>query len=103
LKGAPEEIIGAVHLFRKGIPENRGFWLAHQHWGRGIMTEALAPITAYAFGPLGFQRLVFANAVGNQRSRRVKEKAGARWLGTRTAQFVNPAYTEAEEWELLPP
>src|SRR5687768_9806989 len=36
----PSELIGVVHLWRNGKPENRGFWLARKHWGKGYMTEA---------------------------------------------------------------
>lgn len=64
------------------------------------MTEAVEPVMDYAFTNLGFEKLVFANAVGNIKSRRVKEKTGARLLYIEPAKFVNPAYTEHEIWEL---
>lgn len=100
LKEQPEELIGCVELLRHGKPENRGFWLSRTYWGRGLMTEATLPILDYAFGDLGFETLIFANAVGNVGSRRVKEKTGARLIRTEPAQFVNPAYREREIWEL---
>lgn len=43
---------------------------------------------------------MFANAVGNLRSRRVKEKAGATLLRVEPAKFVDPALTVHEIWEL---
>lgn len=94
------EVIGVVDLWRKGCPENRGFWLAKKHWSKGYMTEAVTPVMDYAFNFLGFEKLVFANAVGNNRSRRVKEKTGAKFIETRPAKFVDPKYTEHEIWEL---
>jgi len=100
LKSNPDELIGVVDLWREGKPENRGFWLGRKYWYQGIMTEAVLPVMDYAFDHLGFEKLTFSNAVGNQRSRRIKEKTGARLVGTRPAQFVNPAYTDAEIWEL---
>ena len=100
LKDDPEELIGAVELWRKGRPEHRGFWLGRAHWGQGLMTEAVIPVMDYAFDELGFETLVFANAVGNTASRRIKEKTGARLLRVEPATFVNPAYTEHEVWEL---
>ncbi|OFZ21073.1 MAG: hypothetical protein A2X94_07005 [Bdellovibrionales bacterium GWB1_55_8] len=100
LKENLAELIGCVDLWRDGRPENRGFWLGKAFWGNGYMSEAVMPVMDYAFAHLGFERLVFSNAVGNIRSRRVKEKSGARLIGTRPAKFVNPAYTEAETWEL---
>jgi len=98
LKSAPKEPIGNIDLRR--TPENRGFWLARKHWGKGIMTEATDAVTDYAFDVLGFESLTLSNAVGNIRSRRIKEKAGAKWLRTEPATFVNPAYNERELWEL---
>ena len=100
LKDNPDELIGAVDLWREGHPEHRGFWLGKKFWAQGIMTEAVAPITEYAFNELGFEKLIFSNALGNTRSRRIKEKTGARFLRTEPAQFVNPAFSEREVWEL---
>lgn len=100
LKTNPSEIIGAVHLWAPGTPENRGFWLGRKFWGQGLMTEATKPITDYAFNYLGFNELIFANAVGNIKSRRVKEKAGAKLLRIEPARFVNPDYAEHEVWLL---
>lgn len=100
LKEAPHELIGCVDLWREGRPENRGFWLARKHWGKGIMTEAVEPITDYAFDELGFDVLVFANAVGNIGSRRIKEKMRARLVRIAPAKFVDPRFTEQEIWEL---
>ena len=100
LKVNPEELIGVVDLWRQGRPEHRGFWLGKKFWGMGIMTEAVIPITDYAFSSLGFEKLVFANAKGNIASRRVKEKTGCTCIGTRTYQFVDPQLTESELWEL---
>ena len=64
------------------------------------MTEAVIPIMDYAFDVLGFEVLVFSNALGNDRSRRIKEKTGAKLIRTEPAQFVDPAFTERELWEL---
>jgi RimJ/RimL family protein N-acetyltransferase len=100
LRACPEEMIGSIGLWRKGKPENRGFFLGRKFWGQGIMTEAVVPITDYAFDVLGFETLIFNNAVGNIRSRRIKEKTGARLLRIEPAKFVDPALTEQEVWEL---
>lgn len=101
LKSAPQEAVGIVDL-RRGEGENRGFWLARHLWGQGLMSEACDAVTNYAFGPLGFSRLILCNAVGNERSRRIKEKAGAIFLRVEPAQFVDPALTMHEVWELRP-
>ena len=97
---APDEMIGAVELWRAGDPEHRGFWLGRRFWDRGYMSEATDAVTDFAFGPAGFETLVLSNAVGNLRSRRIKEKAGAQVLRREPAEFANPDYTESEIWEL---
>ena len=38
------------------------------------MTEAVVPVMDHAFNNLGFEKMVLANDLGNDRSRRVKEK-----------------------------
>lgn len=100
LKSNPLEMIGGIDLFQPGIPENRGFWLGRPFWKKGYMTEAVVPVTDYAFDVLGFEKLIFSNALGNDRSRRVKEKTGARLVGTKPSKFVDPSFSESELWEL---
>lgn len=100
LKTSPEEAIGCVDLVRKTSPANRGFWLGKKFWGQGYMTEAVKPVMDYAFGNLGFEKLIFANAVGNDKSSRVKAKTGAKLLRREPAEYKNPAYSEREIWEL---
>jgi hypothetical protein len=50
LKENLTEVIGCIELWRPGTPENRGFWLARQLWGRGLMSEAVQPVLGFAFG-----------------------------------------------------
>jgi RimJ/RimL family protein N-acetyltransferase len=100
LRSAPDELIGRIWLKRKCTPSNRGFWLGKKFWGKGIMTEAVKPVTDYAFNVLGFEKLVLGNAVGNTASRRIKERMGAVFLRTEPAIYVDPSYTEREVWEL---
>ena len=64
------------------------------------MTEAVAPVMDYAFDVLGFDHLLFANASGNPRSRRVKEKTGATLVRTEPGNYVDPALDEQEIWKL---
>ena len=99
LKAAPDEAIGILDL-RRGAGSNRGFWLGRCFWGQGLMSEACDAVTDYAFGTLGFERLIFVNAAGNARSRRIKEKAGAVLLRTEPGLFADPALTKQEVWEL---
>lgn len=102
LKDNPSELIGAVELVREANPANRGFWLGESFWGKGYMMEAVTPITDYAFSALGFEKLIFVNAVGNVRSRRIKEKSGARFTHVEPGRYVDPELTESEFFELTP-
>jgi ribosomal-protein-alanine N-acetyltransferase len=61
-------------VFRRSV--EIGYWLGEAHWGRGIMTEAVSAVTAYAIERLGVCR-VFAGVFDpNPASARVLEKAG---------------------------
>jgi ribosomal-protein-alanine N-acetyltransferase len=53
-----------------------GYWLSEQHWGKGIITEALTLFTEYAFSKLGINQLYADVAGKNPASMRVLEKAG---------------------------
>ncbi|MEM7219364.1 MAG: GNAT family N-acetyltransferase [Pseudomonadota bacterium] len=100
LKSYPTRQIGNVQLWFPGTPENRGFWLARKHWGNGYMTEAVHPVMDFAFETLGHERLTFTNALGNDRSRRVKEKTGARLIDVQPADYVDKALRQQELWSL---
>ena len=100
LKDDPDNLIGAVELLAIASPSNRGFWLGQPFWGKGYMTEAVFSINNYAFEHLGFERLIFANAVSNKRSARIKEKTGARFIGVEPVQYVDPLLTQRELYEL---
>lgn len=103
LKSQLDKLIGVVYLLREGTPGNRHFWLAKEHWGKGIMTEAVAPVMQYAFNVLNFNKLIFGNALGNTQSRRIKEKNGAVLIRVEPvpqSYYANPEYKERELWEL---
>lgn len=53
-----------------------GFWLGHPYWGRGLMTEALTALLAFAFERQRCTSVWCGYYEGNARSRRVQEKCG---------------------------
>ena len=53
-----------------------GYWLGEEFWGRGIVTEAVHAVTAYAFARHDLCRLYAAVFEWNPASARVLEKAG---------------------------
>jgi len=73
-------VVGAVGLeprddvYRKtGV---LGYWIGEEFWGRGIMTEAVKLITAYAFKNLDILRIQAGVLSNNPKSMRVLQKAG---------------------------
>src|SRR5205085_12370925 len=84
--------------------ENRGFWLAREHHGRGLMTEAADAVTDYWFNVLNKAVLRVQKAIANASSRRVSEKQGMRVVAIVERDFVSgtlPAEIwaiTAEEW-----
>jgi [ribosomal protein S5]-alanine N-acetyltransferase len=57
-----------------------GWIIAREHWGNGYATEAALACRDHAFGELGFTRLISLIAPGNERSIRVAQKIGSRYV-----------------------
>jgi RimJ/RimL family protein N-acetyltransferase len=53
-----------------------GYWLSEQHWGKGIMTEAVGIMVEYAFVRTHWLRLFACIYENNPSSMRVLEKNG---------------------------
>ena len=53
-----------------------GYWLGEAYWGRGIMTEALGAVTAFAIRSHGLTRVFAVPYEWNPASFRVLEKVG---------------------------
>jgi [ribosomal protein S5]-alanine N-acetyltransferase len=53
-----------------------GYWLSKPLWGKGLMTEALEAVVAFAFGPLGLHRIYAITHPDNRASQKVLEKVG---------------------------
>ena len=103
-KEAPDRIIGAISLVRSE-KENRGFWIAPEWRGQGLMTEAVVAVTDFWFDVLGFPVLRAPKAAANVASRRISEKTGMRMTGTEERSFVcgrlpsEICEVTAEEWQ----
>lgn len=88
LRHAPAQLIGMISLMPHA-EDHRGYWLAQEWHGRGLMTEACAVTTAYWFETLGFSRLQESKAMANDASRRLSEKEGMRLIRVDQAMFVS--------------
>ena len=51
LSAQPDELIGSISLM-DAVDNNRGFWLAPQWQGQGLMSEACEVVDAYWFQTL---------------------------------------------------
>ena len=56
---------------------NLGYWVRSAEAGRGVAAAAVALVSRFAFDRTDLVRLEIVCAVGNRRSQRVAEKAGA--------------------------
>ncbi len=98
LKSAPEQLIGSIGLLATG-DTNRGFWIAPQWQGQGLMTEAADTVMDYWFDVLQFPVLRTNKAVDNKSSSRISAKQGMRLVGLEERDFVCGSLP-AEIWEI---
>ena len=59
-----------------------GYVLSKNYWGQGIMTEAVTAVIRYLFEAVGLDFIIAGHFVRNDRSRRVIEKSGFRYVKT---------------------
>ncbi len=95
------KVIGSLGLEPRdedaGLPEELqgreiGYVLSRDYWGRGLMPEAVRAVIDYCFREQSFDYLTCGHFDRNDRSRRVVEKCGFRFLKkvvTSTARGVD--------------
>jgi [ribosomal protein S5]-alanine N-acetyltransferase len=98
LKTDPDLVIGCIGV-KKHETDNRGFWLALEWHGRGLMTEAADVITDYWFDVLNMPVLRVPKAIANIHSRRISEKQGMRVIASEERDYVS-GRLPAEIWEV---
>jgi RimJ/RimL family protein N-acetyltransferase len=97
LKGGPDHMIGSIALFKGEV--NRGFWMGLPWQGKGLMSEAVIPVTDYWFDVLGFDVMRIPKAIDNIASRRISEKTGMRVVETKDGEYVSGTLP-TEIWEI---
>lgn len=100
LQSAPDIMIGSIELRPQAERGQRAFWLDRAHHNKGYVTEAATAVNDYWFDVLGKDTLHMENALGNIASRRIKEKTGAVFMGTRPSAHVDPLLDTSEVWLL---
>ena len=99
LKDDPEaKIIGSICLKLQG-DVNRGFWIAQQWQGRGLMTEAAAAVTRFWFEELKQPVLCVKKARDNAASRAISLHEGMRCISETEDDYVS-GRLPTEIWEL---
>ena len=71
-----ERLIGLIDVRPQGHRVELGYALGREHWGRGLMTEAVRAVTDWALGQPEVHRVWAVCDVDNGASARVLEKAG---------------------------
>jgi [ribosomal protein S5]-alanine N-acetyltransferase len=97
-RSSPKQLIGEINL-RDSSDENRGFWLAPDWQGQGLMTEACSVITDFWFETLGRRVLRVSKATANVPSRRISQRGGMRLVETADRNYVS-GRLPAELWEI---
>jgi ribosomal-protein-alanine N-acetyltransferase len=99
LKSDPEQkVIGSICLVLQGS-NNRGFWIARDWQGRGLMTEAVAEVTRFWFEDLKQIVLQVKKARDNAASRAISLRQGMRCIAETEADYVS-GRLPSERWEL---
>ena len=109
--GGVPELAGCIGI--DTMPDGEvelGYWIARQHWGAGIATEAGAAMLRFARDTLRLPRVIAGHFLDNPASGRVLRKLGfqptgtvlmrsslARGRETATAEFVLELNRESEE------
>lgn len=87
----PLRLVGGLNVsnLRRGIAQTAsiGYWIGAPYTGRGLMTDAVRAVAAFAFSNLRLHRLEAACLPTNAASMRVLEKAGFRHEG-RARQYL---------------
>lgn len=78
------ELVGVV-----SVDPHLGYWLAPEHWGRGIVTRAARAILSAYFAATGAEEVSSGVFLGNEASLAVLRKLGFREVGQST-EFCRP-------------
>lgn len=87
-----DKVVGSIGVFRQENIHRQtaelGYYIAEEHWGRGIVTEAVKQICEYVFEKSDIIRIYAEPFAYNAASCRVLEKAGFQYEGTLRSNAV---------------
>jgi RimJ/RimL family protein N-acetyltransferase len=92
----------APHLDHDEQTAELGYVLGTEARGRGVATEALRQLTAWAFDEQDMIRLQLLISVSNDASKRVAQRCGYRFEGVLRGLYVKQgAREDTESWSRL--
>jgi ribosomal-protein-serine acetyltransferase len=81
-----------------------GYWIAEEHQGRGIVTQAVQALTEHAFAEWKLHRVQIRASTGNAKSRAIPERLGFEREGMlREAEKVGGRYKDLVLYAKLAP
>lgn len=85
-----DEPVGSVGVFSSSVPEANsapeiGYWIGKPFWGRGYIPETVRTLIDRCFND-GAETVWCSHFAGNDKSRRVIEKCGFKYMLTRTVK-----------------
>jgi ribosomal-protein-alanine N-acetyltransferase len=79
-----------------------GYVLSREHWGKGLVPEAVRAVIRFGFGRMELNRIQARCIAENTASARVMEKAGMTYEGTlREYQLIKGAYRDMKFYSIL--
>lgn len=104
LKGT-KQVIGTIGYMSYSADNSAvevGYSLSREHWGKGLMTEALNTVIAETFQVLKLHRIEAMHFTDNPASGRVMEKCGMRHEGhLRERICCKGTFRDVEMWAIL--
>ncbi len=104
------KVIGSIGLEPRdpGLDERMqgreiGYVLSKDYWGRGLMPEAVNAVIGYCFEKLQFDYLTCGHFDHNDRSRRVVEKCGFRFLRKEVTHTVRGVEEQGKLYVMFHP
>ena len=99
------KVIGTVG-YMSYVPDNAtvevGYSIAREHWGQGLMTEALSAVIGETFRTLDIHRIEAMHFTDNPASGRVMEKCGMTHEGhLRERVYCKGVFRDVEMWGIL--
>ncbi|MDR0831405.1 MAG: GNAT family N-acetyltransferase [Bacillales bacterium] len=105
-----KKVIGSIGIkdtqeikpeFKSYLASEIGYVLSKDYWGKGLMSEAIKTVINYLFENTQLQILYCGHFIGNNKSKRVIEKAGFTFFTDGTFQSSQLNKTFAEKFYYL--